>query len=127
MKSCMLATIGSPFASKGAVRTLPLEYCTIRTLLAGNTGEPGGTKAIPSGPPTFARRIADVMLYVPLPSGTKSQWYQPPLVYETIFILPAPGNPGGTKPIEPTELAKPNGVRSTTLSGAVLPGLLCSS
>ena len=48
----------------------------------------------------------------------------------TIFVLimlPAPGNPGGTKPIEPPEPVTPSGARSMTLSGAILPTLLCSS
>src|ERR1043166_8064805 len=48
-KSCVFATIGSPFASKGAVTILPDDHLLIRTLLAGNIGEPGGTKTIPSG------------------------------------------------------------------------------
>src|SRR6188474_2273293 len=119
--------IGSPFASKGAVTTLLYPYCTISTLLGGNAGESGGTKAIPSGLLRVARRLADVMLNVPLPSGLNSQWYQPPLPQETSFILPAPGNPGGTKPIEPPPPVTPSDVRFVILSGIMLPTLLCSS
>src|SRR4029077_125414 len=119
--------IGSPFASKGAVTTLLYPYCTISTLLAGNTGEPGGTKAIPSGELMVARRLADVTLNVPLPSGANSQWYQPLPPQEMSFMLPAPGNPGGTKPIEPPAPVTPSDARFVILSGAVLPTLLCSS
>src|SRR6476661_6590613 len=121
MKSWLCARIGSPFASKGAVTTLAYVYRTTSTLLGLNTGEPGGTKAMPSGPLIIlARRLADVMLNVPLPSGANSQWYQPPLSQETSFMLPAPGKPGGTKPIEPPEPVTPSGARSMTLSGAIL-------
>src|SRR5438045_8416660 len=98
------------------------------TLDGGQTRERGGRKAIPSRPPvSVGPRVAEVMLYVPLPSGEYAAVYQPPPLYETIFICPAPGNPAGTKPIDPTEDAMPSGVRSVTLSGAVLPTLLCSS
>src|SRR5215471_1675810 len=76
MTFCMFATIGSPFESSGAVTSMPCCQSTISTLLEGNTGELGGTKAMPSGPAplgSVARRLADVILNVPLPSGTNSQ------------------------------------------------------
>ena len=44
-----------------------------------------------------------------------------------LVMLPALGNPAGTKPIEPVEATTPSGLRSTTLSGALLPTLLCST
>src|SRR5574338_638320 len=127
-KSLLCARIGSPFTSRGAVMTFEYVYCTISTLLDGKTGESGGTKAMPSAPPMpFTRRVADVILNVPLPSGANSQWNQPLAPNEAIFMLPAPGNPGGTKAIEPPELGMPSGVMSVILSGATLPGLLCST
>src|SRR5215470_3144866 len=73
-KSCVFATIGSPFASRGAVTILPDDQLLIRTLLAGNTGEPGGTNTMPSGVSArVARENAVITSNVPLPSGTKSQ------------------------------------------------------
>src|SRR5262245_5273108 len=128
MKVCIFSRIGSPFASRGAVMTVPAELIVISTLLPGNTGEPGGTKAIPFGPrlPRVLRRIADIMLNVPLPSGAKSQWYQCPVLQAVTFMLPADGNPGGTKATEQATPDTPIGVRSTILSGAMLPVLLCS-
>src|SRR5262245_2142163 len=72
--SCMFATIGSPFASRGAVTILPDDQLLIRTLLGGNAGEPGGTKTMPSGVSArVARENAVITSNVPLPSGTKSQ------------------------------------------------------
>src|SRR6476660_3612211 len=110
MKAWLCARIGSPFVSKGAVTTLLYSYSTISTLLEGNTGESGGTKAMPSGPLLmFARRLADVMLNVPLLSRANWQWYQPPPPQETSYMLPAPGNSAGTKPIEPPEPVTPSG------------------
>src|SRR5262245_18213164 len=104
MKSWLCAMIGSPFVSKGAVTTLLYPYSTISTLLGVYTCEPGAKKAMPSGHLlTVARRLADVLLNVPLPSGANSQLYQPLLPQEISFILPAPGNPDGTKPFEPPE------------------------
>src|SRR5262249_3181062 len=86
--SCVFATIGSPVASRGAVTILPDDQLLIRTLLAGNAGEPGGTKTIPSGSSArVARRDAEITSNVPLPSGTKSQSYHSPLA-DTIFMLP---------------------------------------
>ena len=49
MKFCMVPGIGSPWSSKEAVATPAYRICEISTLLAGNWGEPGGTKAIPLG------------------------------------------------------------------------------
>src|SRR5262245_16663439 len=73
MTSWVSATIGSPFASRGAVTILPDDQLLIRTLLGGNTGEPGGTKTMPSGVSArVARRNAEITSNVPVPSGTKS-------------------------------------------------------
>lgn len=127
MKSCR-GPFGSPLESSVVVTILPNPYWAIKTLSGANTGEVGGTNAIPSGPPPIkASSVVEVMSNVPLPSGAYTASYHPPLLYETSFILPAPGNPGGTKPIEPTEARTPTADRSMTLSGAVLPSLLCSS
>ena len=118
---------GSPFPSKGAITILSLKNFAIRTLLAENPGNPAATKAMPSASPTLVRRVAELRLNVPLPSGVRLTLYQSPLGKETSFILPAPENPGGTKPTEPTDEVTPSGVRLVTLFGKPLPGLLCSS
>src|SRR2546423_3855008 len=120
--------IGSPSGFKGAVIILLVEYWAMRALPGGNTAEFGGTKAIPSAPaPTLVRRLTAVTSKVPLPSGVRLTSYQPPVVNETIFTLPAPGNPGGTKASDPTDDATPAAVRSMTLLAKRLPGLRCSS
>src|SRR5436190_20548754 len=106
---------------------LLLQYFAMRTLLRGNAGEPDGTKAMPSASPTFHRRVTELMLNVPLPSGAKSALYQLPPGKETSFMLPAPENLCGTKASDPTDEVTPRGVRSVTLFSVLLPGLLCSS
>src|SRR6476646_3056170 len=60
-------------------------------------------------------------------AGLKVRSYQPPPVNETTFILPAPGNPGGTKASAPRDDVTPRALRSVSLSGVRLPGLLCST
>src|SRR4051794_16848219 len=105
---------------------LPVYFVT-RTLLGGNPGEPGGTKAMPSAVPTFVCRVAELRANVPLASGTKSTLYQSPLGKEISFMLPAPEKPDGTKAIDPTDEVTPKGLRSVTLFGVLLPGVLCSS
>src|SRR4029078_6568070 len=72
--SCVFATIGSPLASRGAVTILPVDQLLIRTLLAGNTGEPGGTKTMPSGVSArVARGNGEISSNVPSPRGTETQ------------------------------------------------------
>jgi len=127
IKSWLCAMIGSPLASKGAVTILSVTYFAISALLGGNSGEPGGTKAMPSASPMFVRRLAELMLNVPLLSGLKSTSYQSPPGKEPSFILPAPGKPCGTKASDPTDEVTPKGLRLVSLLGVTLPSLVCSS
>src|SRR5437868_14958714 len=62
IKTCCRATSGSPAASKGTVMIVLLVYFAIRALFGGKAGARGGTKAMPSAPATFARRVVLVML-----------------------------------------------------------------
>lgn len=100
---------------------VPELYRAMSMLLVGNSGDPWGTKATPSGPPPmFTGAVTVETLKVPDPSGVRVARYQLLVLNEAKTIWLAPGKPDGMKPTAPTDEATPSGVRSITLSGAVL-------